>query len=497
MSIGMFTAAAPALSRIFRTIIFRNNVPGFPRNYIILLPALIWLLTLVGGLWSDNITYWLWDVRVKLPIALLPLFAWLFQDVIKRNFLLLSGLFISAVTAACIVCLWVAVNHAFSGRDLRNASIFISHIRFGLMMAFVIPLLYFVPGIPVAKNGLRGSLFFLLTILFLSFEILTANLTGIILMVVVLFFVAIHFALEKKKMIPKFFVGFILLTLLSIILWVRSEYNSYFTIRSQELQPMEATSALGEMYLKCEMPYIVEEGRITGRYIALDELDSAWRSRTQIHLNSKDGRGQPLKFTLIRYLTSKDSRKDAGGVASLSSEDVQFILDGNTSVNESHRPAIINRLYALFYEWSVYKETGLVSGHSVFQRVEFWKVACKIIHRNMSWGVGPGDVSSAFEETYNEMNSSLEKAHRLRAHNQFMTFWISFGVAGCLLLLCILIWPVYQMKWGLLSCFVLIVFLSCLTEDTLETQAGVCFYAFFSSVLMAAHPRGIDKLHSR
>ncbi|MFM7105441.1 MAG: hypothetical protein ACKOW8_07945, partial [Flavobacteriales bacterium] len=339
---------------------------------------------------------------------LLPLFAWLFHDVIKRNFLVLVGLFISGVTLACIVCLWVAVNGSYSGGDIRNASVFISHIRFGLMLAMVMPLLYFSPEIPDAKKGLRISLIVALITLFLCFEIMTANLTGIVMMIAMLLYIALHYSIHNKTLWPRLILGLVLLILLSVFLYVKSEYTRYFTIRDADLQPMELKSEIGEPYLECSSPYIVEDGKVTERYIAFHEIDSAWNARTRISLDSRDGRGQQMRFTLIRYLTSLDYRKDANGIQRLSDNDVHNILDGSTNAYEQVRPAIINRMYALFYEWSVYKETGLVGGHSLFQRFEFWRAGWNIIRQNLWWGVGPGDIPAAFEMSYKENKSSLD-----------------------------------------------------------------------------------------
>jgi hypothetical protein len=489
MSIGLFIAAAAALSRIIRTIIFRNSNTWRSGNLLVLLPALIWLFTLVGGWGSDNKDHWLWDVRVKLPLVLLPLFAWLFHEVLKRNFLVIVGFFIIGVTTACVVCFWFALNGSHSSYDMRNASVFISHIRFGLMMAMVIPLLYFSTGISEAKRGLKTSLMLVFIFLFFSYEIVTANLTGMALMITVLLFISIHYSVHSKNRTPRIVLCFLFFILLSVSFYVRSEYISYFTIRDADETPMELSTANGEPYLKCEYPFIVEEGRVTERYIALNELDSAWEARTKISLDSRDSRGQPLRFTLIRYLTSLDLRKDAKGVSQLSDEDVLNVFAGYTNVHEQHRPAMVNRMYALFYEWAVYKESNVVSGHSLFQRLEFWRAGRNIIRQNAWWGIGPGDVPDAFARSYDEINTTLDVSNRLRAHNQWMTFWISFGVFGCIALLFVLWWPVYKLKWALLTCFVLISFLSFLTEDTLETQAGVCFYAFFSAVLMAVRVR--------
>ena len=298
------------------------------------------------------------------------------------------------------------------------------------MLAMVIPLLYFAPGISVEKRNLRRGLLLLLIILFLSFEIISANITGLFMMAAVLVFITGHYFLKNRGWHARAVAILSGLFVLSALIYLKVEYNSYFTVRAEDLKPMERLSEGGEAYLKCEPPFIVEGGRITGRYIALNELDSAWYARTQLDLSNKDGRGQPLKFTLIRYLTSLDLRKDAVGISKISDTDVQKILRGQTNSEESHRSALVNRMNALFYEWSVYKETGLVSGHSLFQRVEFWRAAWNIIEQNIWLGVGAGDVPTAFEKSYVEIGSALDDANRLRAHNQFLTLWIAFGLIG-------------------------------------------------------------------
>jgi O-antigen ligase len=486
MSIGMFTVSAAALSRIVRIIILRNNASHANGDYWVLLPALIWLLTLAGGLNSENTTHWLWDLRVKLPLLLIPLFAFLFRDLIRRQILALIGLYTLGVSSACVICLCFALSNDFSGSDIRNASLFISHIRFGLMIALVIPLLYFAPGISVSKRNHQLGLLLLLIILFLSFEIISANITGLFMMGAVLVFITGHYVLRNRHWLARAVAMLSGLFIISVLIFLRAEYNSYFSLRAEDLSPMERLSDGGEAYLKCEPPFIVEGGRITGRYIALNELDSAWFARAQVGLDNRDGRGQPLKFTLIRYLTSLDLRKDAVGISKLNDIDVQNILRGQTNSDESNRSALANRMNALFYEWSVYRETGLVSGHSLFQRFEFWRAAWNIIRQNIWLGVGAGDVPMAFENSYVEIGSALNDANRLRAHNQFLTFWIAFGLIGLAVLVFVLGWPIYKFRFALHSCFVMISFLSFLTEDTLETQAGVCFFALFSAILTAA-----------
>jgi len=95
-------------------------------------------------------------------------------------------------------------------------------------------------------------------------------------------------------------------------------------------------------------------------------------------------------------------------------------------------------------------------------------------------GTGTGDVKAAFEAIYVENEVNLEPQYRLRAHNQYLTFWVSFGVIGFIAFLTLLVAPFAQGQMTYLyMAFMIIAFLSCLTEDTLETQAGVTFFAFF------------------
>ncbi|NTV84315.1 MAG: O-antigen ligase family protein, partial [Bacteroidales bacterium] len=131
-----------------------------------------------------------------------------------------------------------------------------------------------------------------------------------------------------------------------------------------------------------------------------------------------------------------------------------------------------------------YQVTHNASGHSVMQRLEFWKTARAIIKANLLTGVGTGDLEKAFQEEYNKSGSLLEKEFRWRSHNQFLAITATFGIIGLAWFLFSLIFPAIRLSkfhdFYFLSFFIIIM-LSMLTEDTLETQAGVTVFAFFYS----------------
>jgi len=171
----------------------------------------------------------------------------------------------------------------------------------------------------------------------------------------------------------------------------------------------------------------------------------------------------------------------------ISNEEIKAIERGVVNVNYQNVSSLKRRLHEIAWELDVYKTTGDPSGHSLTQRFEFWKAAVGIIKDNIVFGVGTGDVKTAFETQYDKMSSSLTTENRLRSHNQYLSIGVAFGIVGLIWFLVTLFYPmVLQGKTFdyLYVSFLLIAIVSFLTEDTLESQAGVTFYAFFNSFFL-------------
>jgi O-antigen ligase len=74
----------------------------------------------------------------------------------------------------------------------------------------------------------------------------------------------------------------------------------------------------------------------------------------------------------------------------------------------------------------------------------------------------------------------------LRAHNQFLTIAIATGIPGLIVFLALLFYPVFRYRKKMIlvyRSFFIIAALSFMWEDTLETQAGIFFVAFFTVCL--------------
>jgi len=101
-------------------------------------------------------------------------------------------------------------------------------------------------------------------------------------------------------------------------------------------------------------------------------------------------------------------------------------------------------------------------------------------------------VPDAFESTYDEIDSPLDERWRLRAHNQYLTMAVAFGAVGFAFFVYCFFYPLSRKKYRndfLYVTFFLISAVSFLNEDTLETQAGITFFTFFSCFFLFVYNR--------
>jgi hypothetical protein len=483
MSFGMFWLAGVLVLQIAGDIMQKQPVAErwkrFTSNKSAVALSVLILLPVAGLLWTTNYNHAFWDIRMKLPLIVLPLLISALNPLSQGQFRAIIGLFITGVSIAVVFCLltfWLGSPDI--DRDVRNISIFISHVRFSLLIVLAFGLL--------VRYAYSSAIGIALIVLFSfpSFYFLYAigSVTGISALAALIVWYAFHLASRQSTALRKAVVVCVPFALFGLLfLYMKNAYRDYFTLKVPDHLPMELTTSRGSAYDHHQDYPLIENGRRVYSYVAENELNEAWYDRSTLHLDSIDGRGHVLKGTLIRYLTSKDLRKDADGVAALTQSDIAAIESGIPTCTELSQQGLSRRLSRIFFEWSNYKAGGTPDGHSVMQRLEFWKTAWSIIQRNFWTGVGTGDIKTAFKEGYIERNSTLSEQYRLRAHNQYLTMWATYGVFGLIVFLCITFWPLLTPLRSDVNVqmIVLLVALSFCTEDTLESQAGVMFMAFF------------------
>jgi hypothetical protein len=231
----------------------------------------------------------------------------------------------------------------------------------------------------------------------------------------------------------------------------------------------------------------VENGNLVWVYYNEKELQKEWAKRSDERFWGKDKNNNELRVTLIRYMTSKGLRKDSAAFTRMTAEDIEAVENGIPNYTFVNNWKLYPIIYNLIWELYDYKNNRYADGRSVAQRIEYMITAKEIIKSNIWSGVGTGNVKIAFDNEYNKLNSGLDEKWRLRAHNQFVTFILTFGIFGFIWIVFSLYYPVKKQKGYksfLFMIFFAIAMLSFLNEDTLETQAGLTFFVFFYTLFI-------------
>ncbi|MEZ4798920.1 MAG: O-antigen ligase family protein [Flavobacteriales bacterium] len=449
------------------------------------MPSVLYLLGLLGLLWTHDFKFASWDLRMKLPMLFMPFLVLALSRMNKRQVDWLFKVFITSLTISTIICLLVYFGFIERRvKNVRDISIFISHIRLSMLIVLALAITCH-RWVCHGKNVVLSIVIALILIYFLW---IIESLTGFIMIGALVFYFLVRSALISKERWFKWGVPTLIIAgALSCTIYVVKQYHDYFTPKDVATKVWPRTTDRGGVYTHYLENNQLENGHYIMRNIAWLELQEGWNQRSSIAFDSTDLKGNEVKWTLVRYLTSMGLRKDLDAMEELTEEDIENIEKGIPSYTFYKSSGIDRRLDKIFFELDNYRNGGSPNGHSVFQRFEFWKNAVHVFVRNIWIGVGTGDVKSEINLQYQLDGSSLVEKNRLRAHNQYLTYFVAVGILGGLLCLLALIYPLTR-KWArtnlVFMSFYIICLLSFLTEDTLETQVGVTFYAFLYPFLL-------------
>lgn len=460
---------------------------------------LFWILLLLfmvhvfGLVHTKNYAYAIKDLRIKLPLLLFPVVFFTARPIEGIALRRMWMLFVLACGAAAVWCLLIAFGVIDREvYNIRDVSVFISHIRFSMLLVFASAVLLLW-----LSDGKRVVLSLVLLAVNVAFLWVIESMTGAILLgfTLILFMVSNEASVLGAKTRRILGVTLLLSFIVTTGLITYLAYD-YFALPDDYTAQLEQQTPRGNAYEHHPENTMRENGEFVWRYIAWGELSNAWNQRSSIAFDSLDARNQQVSGTLIRYLTSKGLRKDQDGVQALTQQDIANIEAGIPTVLELEHNGLRRRLDKIFFEIAHVRNGGNPGGNSVTQRLEFWKAAWYVIGQRPVFGVGTGDVKDRLDEAYEAIDSRLAEDFRLRPHNQYLSFWMAFGILGLLVLLAVPFMPfgVQASERGFLfTVFVLMMALSFLTEDTLETQAGVTFFAFFAALFsgqrLAFHSR--------
>lgn len=472
MSIGMMLGVL----NLFIEANFSVYWNKLKENKAFYLIASLFLIHIVALLWTSDWDYAINDLRVKLPLLVIPVILYSKPiDTVKERDLILHLFLISLLSTSLYNYLaYQGVIGNYSYNDIRGLSLFGSHIRYGILIAFgaMISLWYVL-----IRSSFKA--FHLVVFLWLAYytyysQIISgmlALLTGIVAVI----FLILH---ESKRIWAYgFAITIICLPLIGGFFFLKENNTKKEQVDISELPERTAE---GNPYVHST----VEQRDTKGNYLFInlceEELRREWNKVSTIDYDSLDIKGQKVSFTLIRYMTSLGLMKDAQGFQHLKEDDLRKIENGIAEYGEG-KSGLIGRLTGIQFQLQGKDDPN---GYSLLQRLEYWKTGMHILKENWLIGVGTGDVQKAFDDQYERDRSPLYPENRLRAHNSYLTFWITFGVAGFLLFLFLIFSYLkdhLSLKKTPAFIFMMIAAATFLLEDTLETQTGVTFFAFFYS----------------
>lgn len=462
---------------------FGEKTERLKKNKAILIFFALYFIHIVWLFNTTDFAYALKDLRIKLPLFILPLIIGTSPELAPKRLMGIIWFFTAGVLIASFISTAVLLGAGHKEiQDYREISIYVSHIRFSLMINIVIFLLYDAiirSRIHFYKNE---KVLMAIFVVWLSvFLFILRSQTGLVVFCLLSTYFILKFIVTRRTLFFRISISLVMLALLILFLYTfQKAYRDYYTIRDKT--PYEEQTANGRPYVHSIGNIRYENGYGIWVNFCEEELKPEWNKRSSIPYDSTDRKGNLIVYTLTRYITSKGLKKDSAGVAALSTEDITAIENGYP--NYIYIPDY--SLYSFFYKqiWIIdsYLKGDDPSGHSLTQRLEYLCAASQIICDHYWLGTGTGDVQKEFTHYYQTYETRLDKKCQLRAHNQWVTFFLSFGLIGFVIVITAILLPIYLSR-SYKSYYFMLPFVICLisflNEDTLETQAGVTLFGFF------------------
>lgn len=452
---------------------WKEKFAGFRHNYLLhafLMMAGVHLVWLLG---THNLAYGLFDIQKKLPLFFIPLVALTTPPLSRRE---LSWVGISYVGTVLVVSVIGFIRYlTIPYLPYRNIVPHISHIRFGLnicLTLFIIayalircrhrPWLHLVGA--VAMLWLTAFLFLLHA--YTSFIIIVVTL--------VILLIAFRHRLSRRLRITA------TLTVAAILAVVAS-FAGVYIHDYYHLQPLSTANPLPQL-TENGNPYLhlhdglTENGNYVHLYVCEKEMRQEWGKLSNHPFDSLTATGYTVYPTLLRYLGGMGLTKDSLGMTRLQPNDIAAIEKG--IANPVYlRPGPRKLIYVLLYEYENYRCFRSVNNFSVLQRLELWRNAWQVYTQHPLLGVGTGDVVDQCHAQMQQNHSPLADTD-LHTHSQYLNFLLAFGLVGFLLIVLPFIRAIHLRRLcysPLFTAFLCILLISFISEDTLETLAGIMF----------------------
>lgn len=456
-------------------------------NYLPIIFAGLFLIELFWLPISGDLITGINVLRIKLPLLLFPIIIGTTNQFSKKEYKTIIITFFLGIIVSTFLVFLVDLGWLNTKKDsgtVRDISIFMSHIRYSILLSLAVILIVFLL-INKKKSRILLILFFT-WIIFIVLKL--ATITAIIgLSTAIITMITTEITVFKRKIKNSYIFGLLGVFIL-FGLYVGITIKDFYHVKSNE-RAIQISSLGGEKYSHKVHDNTTENGFFVWENIAPKELKKAWEKRSKIRFDGKDNIGQPLKKTLFRYLTSKGFKKDREGLLKLKESEIRLIENGRTTYKEYSNLQI--RIRSLLHESVAYSKNTNPNNQTLTQRLLFWKTGIEIFLKKSLFGYGPGGAKLKYNNYYQSYETPLLKANQLLAHNQFLTQLINLGILGFIIWLTIIFYVFTQIKKELISIFIpylVLMFLSFLSDDMLEVQAGVTIFSLIGTMILFSDP---------
>ena len=438
--------------------------------------ATLFLLHVIGLLWTSNLHAGMHALQVSLPLLIVPLVLLTTRPATGRARQIVLFGYVGTVLVVSII----GAVRLLTIPDLpyREAIPYISHIRFALNCCMVV----YIGALCIAgrmgnmgragKAGLAA-----ITLWLLVFLVLIRSYTAFAILAVVSLALVLTERRQRQRRVG--LAAWLLLAGGTAAL-VAHEAKAYYRLVPQATEPLAYCTAGGRPYAHYR-DGIIENGNYINNYLCVDELRAEWPRRSQLPFDSTLADGYTVQPTLVRYLNACGLTKDSVGLWTLTDSQIGDIERGVANPVYASRNPVRKMVYVMLLEREYYVHTHAVRGFTMLQRFELWKATLGVIGDNLWIGVGTGDVGDELHARLQASGSALADSGK-GTHNQYLAFLAAFGIAGAALLLAVFLralLPFALRRSPLMLAWLLTVLISMLTEDTLATLAGILFCTFF------------------
>ncbi|MBR1626403.1 MAG: O-antigen ligase family protein [Bacteroidales bacterium] len=472
----------------------KDKIISFKENRKVMIFLLsIYILNIIGLLWTENISHGLFELNHKLPFLIIPLFALCACPLKKTATNIVFTVYVSLITIGILI----GITHYLIDPYADNRVLIPTarNISFAFHICFAVSVML----ITAYRNSHLRKLLLPLTLLFCSYLFVSSLISGIITLSI-LGFIGFVIVLKKKNIAYS-----IVTVLLAVILiscsayWLYKQYNDFFTPKEELTIHTDEKTASGNDYMHVNDSSI-ENGYYVNKYICPEEVEQAWLNKTGVSLNdyppSKQGiENYRYADIIYRYLNSKGLRKDAEGVNKLTQKDIENIQMGYSNYVYAERFSLRPRLYQTFYEFERYLRTGEVDDMSIIQRYFWSKNAINIVKQHFFFGCGTGDTRDCLIAPVIDRHPELCTTG-CNPHNQIIYIMTAFGLLGLVfMLLYFLYLPVrlnlFTDKY--FTAFFVIAICWSFAESSFESYEGMTFISSLMSFFCLSKHNQLDK----